>query len=119
MNASFVINAWIDPDGRVFPLDDEYSQSHEDAAFQVLHREKHPNASSLSSCSDVLFDRGWIEVSERRAHYVFSPRGNITQSQFDTLWDMYLDAKTLTQTIYVKSAIKNLRPILNITVTEG
>jgi hypothetical protein len=37
----------------------------------------------------------------------------------DTLWDMYLDAKTLTQTRYVKDAITGLRSILNITVTEG
>jgi hypothetical protein len=108
-------NAWIDPNGVIYPVPDDCM--HDSTAWDIIERLNMRVSEQYGS--DALFNRGWIEVSAHMPAYVFTPNKTLTQAQLDTLWDMYLDAKTLTQTRYVKDAITGLRSILNITVTEG
>ena len=99
-----VRNAWLAPDGTLHRVKD---YEHSDYAHDTLHD---------SSWGDGIESQGWMHVSIHRPVYVSNMFGcSITQSQLDTLWDVYMSIRDETVQWCV-DAKTQLRRLLNITV---
>ena len=84
IDAAFVRNARLSPDGTLYHVND---YQHHKTACIILGED-------MVLADDALTNMGYIRIGVTVTSYISRdiPREKVTQAQFDTLWDMFVDA---------------------------